>query len=226
MKATSGIFRWQADAERALQKLPSTGLRRDRMTLLVPGDAGKRGQRIPVSAAEPPGSGKVLGTVVGSAIGLAAGFWLGASIGRHVGAEGPMTAIVSWTAGMLALLGGTLGALGGGAIDDASGDGLPADEWFVYEDALRRGRSVVMAFPDDERTAERIRGLLVAAGAESIDEARRRWWIGLRSAEQEQYAARELVTRARPGKDRAISPERSEVLRFAGRTSKRPTDPA
>ena len=59
----------------------------------------------------------------------------------------------------------------------------------MYEDALRQGRSVVIAMADDASQAEAIRKLLKSAGAEAIDAARDQWWIGLRSAEQEHYSA-------------------------------------
>src|SRR5438045_2869900 len=67
--------------------------------------------------------------------------------------------------------------------------GIPGDELYVYEDALRRGRSVVMAFTDNEKVAESARVALKRAGAESVDAAREEWWIGLRDAESEHYLA-------------------------------------
>ena len=68
--------------------------------------------------------------------------------------------------------------------------GRTAGTWlFVYQDALRRSRSVLIALVEDEATAERTRALLRRAGAEDIDTARERWWIGLRDAEREHYRA-------------------------------------
>jgi hypothetical protein len=91
----------------------------------------------------------------------------------------------------IGLAGGLLGAVGGGkaggAIEDTSTRGLPADELFVYEDALRQGRTVVMAMADNDTDAEAVRGTLEAAGAESIDRAREMWWVGLRDVEKEVY---------------------------------------
>ena len=69
-------------------------------------------------------------------------------------------------------------------------EGLPEDELFVYEDALRGGRSVLIVMADDETEASRFRELLQTEGAETVDAAREQWWIGLRSAEQEHYSAR------------------------------------
>jgi hypothetical protein len=65
---------------------------------------------------------------------------------------------------------------------------LPEDEIFVYEDALRKGRTVVIALAEDEATAAPLSELLAAQGAETVDAARHQWWIGLRSAEREHYS--------------------------------------
>ena len=204
MRATSGIFRSQADAERASRGLRSTGLRRDRITLLVPGEAGKQVLPVSVSSAEQPGVGKMLGAVTGAAAGLAAGFELGAVVSAAISGVGPIAAMTFLGATILGLVGAAVGAAAGRALDSALTDGLPADELFVYEDALRKGRSVVLAFPDGQDTTDLVRGILAAEGAESIDEARKQWWIGLRSAEQERYSGRGAVTRASHGKEKLL----------------------
>jgi hypothetical protein len=66
-------------------------------------------------------------------------------------------------------------------------EGLPEDEIFVYEDALRNGRSVVIALAEDAAAVRPISELLRSEGAEATDAAREQWWIGLRSAEREHY---------------------------------------
>ena len=38
------------------------------------------------------------------------------------------------------------GAVAGGALEDGLAHGLPKDELYLYEDALRKGHSVVFAF--------------------------------------------------------------------------------
>jgi len=68
MRATSGIFRWRADAERASRRLESIGLGRDRIALLVPGEGGRQLRRIPASTAEQSGVGKALGVATGAAL--------------------------------------------------------------------------------------------------------------------------------------------------------------
>ncbi len=81
------------------------------------------------------------------------------------------------------MVGGTIG----GKAEASGTEGLPEDEIFVYEDALRKGRSVVIALAEDDKTASSIRELLKTEGAESVDAAREQWWIGLRSAEKNHY---------------------------------------
>jgi hypothetical protein len=72
-------------------------------------------------------------------------------------------------------------------MEDAMSHGLPKDELFVYQDALRKGRTVLFVLTEDDTQAEAARTALVAAGAESLDAARDQWWLGLRDAEAEAY---------------------------------------
>ena len=64
---------------------------------------------------------------------------------------------------------------------------MPHDELFLYEDALRNRKSVVIAFAEDEDAEIRARPVFAEAGAQSIDAAREDWWLGLRDAEAESY---------------------------------------
>jgi hypothetical protein len=79
------------------------------------------------------------------------------------------------------------GAAVGGAMERTLDEGLPRDELFLYEDALRRGHSIVVVTTDDPDEQTRAAETLEAAGAESVDAARKRWWIGLRDAEAVEY---------------------------------------
>jgi len=103
---------------------------------------------------------------------------------------GPVLALGILGAAILGAGGAAAGAFAGQAMEEGIAQGIPRDELFVYEDALRRGRSVVVAFVDDAETAERARTELSRAGAESVDAAREEWWIGLRDAEREHYLKR------------------------------------
>jgi hypothetical protein len=123
--------------------------------------------------------GKVVGGLVGSAMGIGAAAGVIAIPG-----VGPVTVV-----GMLglALLATAAGVKVGDVIDDRLDEGLPVDELFVYEDALRKGRSVVIALAEDDEEAERARAIMDQLGAETVDAARDQWWIGLRSAEEAAY---------------------------------------
>jgi hypothetical protein len=103
---------------------------------------------------------------------------------------GTVTAIGLTALSLIGLIGGALaGAAAGGALEDAMSNGLPKDELYVYEDALRQGRSVLIALAEDAEQAEIVRAALVQAGAESLDAARDQWWLGMRDAEEEAYIA-------------------------------------
>ena len=90
-------------------------------------------------------------------------------------------------------------------------DGLPKDEWFVYEDALRQGRTVLAVMASNDAQAEAVRKTLARHGAESVDAARERWWVGLSRAEEERYGAngkfKSIEPRFRRGFEAALHPE-------------------
>jgi hypothetical protein len=190
MKAVTGVFRSQSDAERALTQIRSTGLPEDRITLLTPANGkreqGSTEQAPPVVAAEQPGMGKAVGAVLGTAAGMSGGPLIVAALMPGVG---PITAIGLLGGAILAAVGATIGAVAGGKVENAMTEGLPEDELFVYEDALRKGRSVLITLADDDAAASRVRELLIVEGAETVDAAREQWWIGLRDAEQEHYSS-------------------------------------
>jgi hypothetical protein len=132
--------------------------------------------------------GKALGATVGGALGVAGGAPLGAAIASFfIPGVGPIIAAGLLGAAILGAGGAATGAAAGNAMEEGLAHGLPHDELFVYEDALRKGRTVVIAFADDDDVAERGRLIMAEAGAETVDAARESWWIGLRSAEEENY---------------------------------------
>jgi len=187
MEAISGVFKTRQDAERAVKEARAAGIPAERITLLTPGTTDKIDkelQTVPVDTAEQVGMGKTFGAVLGGAAGLTGGSLLIAL----VPGVGPITAIGLLGAAILGAAGASIGASAGGKLEDSMSQGLPQDEIFVYEDALRKGRSVVIALSDDEASTALLRDLLKAEQAESIDAAREQWWIGLRSAEESHYS--------------------------------------
>jgi len=184
MEAVTGIFFSQNEAEDAVKVLRATGLQADKITLLTPGHI-KELESLPVDSTEQPGMGKAMGALLGAATGLSGGALLVAAV---IPGVGPVTAAGLLGGAILAAAGATVGASVGGSMENSATEGLPEDEIFVYEDALRKGRTVVIAFAQDEPQAEHLRELFRLQGAEAIDVARHQWWIGLRSAEREHYA--------------------------------------
>ena len=131
--------------------------------------------------------GKALGAAVGGAIGVAGGVGLVPLLASFlIPGVGQVLAIGVVGGVLLGAIGAVSGGAAGGAIESNVFEGLPEDEMFVYEDALRKGRSVVVAMVDNDE-ADAVRGALENAGAESIDRARDMWWVGLRGAEKEKY---------------------------------------
>jgi len=185
MKAVTGVFGSLTNAQHALTELRTIGLAEDRLTLLAPGSIETNEEMIPIVSTEQPGMGKAIGALVGAAAGFSGGPLLLAAL---IPGVGPITAIGLLGGAVLAAAGAGVGAAAGGKVENAQTEGLPEDEIFVYEDALRKGRSVVIALADDDIDASLFRELLKAEGAESVDAAREQWWIGLRSAEQEHYS--------------------------------------
>jgi hypothetical protein len=187
VEAVTGVFYSRYDAEGAVEKLRAAGLKPDKVTLLTPGKTDKIDKElesVPLVAAEQSGMGKAIGGVVGAAAGLSGGPLLAA----FLPGVGPIMAVGLLGAAVLAAAGASVGAVAGGKLENSMTEGIPEDELFVYEDALRKGRSVVIALTEQRSDAARLRELLKAEGAEAIDAAKQQWWIGLRSAEQEHYS--------------------------------------
>ena len=188
MKTAVGIFRTRSQARAAVDRLLSEGLPTDRINLLTPGDWEGHVSEVPTSDTEQPGTAAALGGVVGGAMGASAGFGLGPILaGLLVPGVGAVTAIGFAAAALLGIGGAVGGAAAGHAMEESLSDGLPRDELYVYEDALRTGKSVVVALLDSDDEAGKARRALESAGSESLDAARDQWWVGLRDAEQADY---------------------------------------
>jgi hypothetical protein len=177
MRAISGVFPRLADGAKAAERLvPLLG--KDNVNLLTPDRLGEQPEDVPTTEDMPPVGG-ALGGVVGGALGVATAFAL-PGVGQ----------VAAFGAAAAALLGAGAAAIGwklGDAADRASSTGLPIDELYIYEDALRQGRTVVIAMVDNKEVEESVRDVLDSCGAESLDAARQRWWTGLRDAEAEHY---------------------------------------
>jgi len=186
MKTVTGIFASQSDAQHAMAEMRLAGAHDDRITLLTPGSGQAELESVPNMVADQPGMGKAVGAFVEATTGLSAGPLLLAAV---IPGVGPVTAIGLLGGAVLAAAGATVGSAAGGSLENHMTEELPEDEIFVYEDALRKGRSVIIAQVNDETETSRFRELLQTEGAETVDAAREQWWVGLRTAEQEHYLA-------------------------------------
>ena len=188
MSTVAGIFNSSAEAERAVEALRTAGIGEDRISLLTPGTSDSKLDEVPTTETEQEGMGKAVGGVVGGALGIAGGGALSAAAASLlIPGVGPVLAAGLVGAALFGAGGAATGMAAGDALEDSMAEGLPHDELFVYEDALRRGRSVVLVVGDDEVTEGIARDLFKEAGAESVDAARDEWWVGLRDAEEAEY---------------------------------------
>lgn len=185
MKAIAAIFGSRADAERAAHRVLALGLTPEHIAVLSPGAHPR--DTVVTDEGEAQGTGAAIGAVVGGATGAAIGMPLGAAMSLMVPGVGPIIA--------LGLIGAALFSAGGAAIGSALettlSQGVPRDDVFIYEDALRRGRSVVVVVTDDESLAARARDTLRTAGGTDVNAARDDWWAGLREEERGTFTPEE-----------------------------------
>ena len=176
MQSVVGVVQTTEDARRVaaaiVHDVPTA-----RVRVLTPNTSEADLATVPTDESEQPGMGGAIGAVAGGAAGAAVGSLLVPPVGA--------VAILGIAAA--ALLGAVGGGSAGQAFEDSLAFGLPKDELFVYADALRDGRSVVIAYVDRDEDLERARRAIGAAGAETIDAARDAWWVGLRDAEVADY---------------------------------------
>ncbi|HTX35907.1 MAG TPA: hypothetical protein VME43_12840 [Bryobacteraceae bacterium] len=187
MKTVSGIFQAKENAKVALDRLRAAGFSPDAINLLFPESRESEIHSVPTSETEQPGMGGAIGGVLGGALGVAGGFELGIGATALIPGVGPVLAFGMAGAALLGAGGAIAGAAAGAAAEERTTEGIPEDEIFFYESALRQGRSVMLVFAANEVDEARARRIMGEAGAESIDAARERWWLGLHDAEKEHY---------------------------------------
>ena len=176
MESAVGIFRDRAAAERAADRI-RLSVQQARTWVLTPEMSTAALDAVPAEDGERPGMGSAVGGVVGGAPAAA------------------LTSLLVPPVGAVAILGITVGALAGAGAGAAVGDalekdlsfGLNRDELFFYEHALRDGRTVVLVQLPDREQADAARRILSDAGADSLDQAREAWWLGVRPEEAAAY---------------------------------------
>lgn len=183
MKTLVGIFKSHTDTSVAYQQLRALGIGENDLIVLTPRTPEQQVEQVPMEEGEQPGMGKAIGGVVGGALGLAAGAAVATLLLPGIG----LVLAIGLGAAPLGIGGAVAGAATGGALEDLLTRGLPRDEIFLYEDALRQGRTVLIIVSEDDDQLAASRQIMEKSGAESLDAAREKWWIGLREAGHAHY---------------------------------------
>jgi hypothetical protein len=184
VESVVGIFRSAGPARRAAEAIVKAGVSRESVSVLTPGSSeAEIHSRVATTETEGAGMGKAVGGVVGGAAGMGLG---AAAASLLIPGVGPVVATGVLALALFGGAGAVGGAIAGGALEEKLSRGLPKDELYLYEDALRRGHSVVFALVE-ENEADTVRRALEAEGAESLDAARESWWVGIRDAEKADY---------------------------------------
>src|SRR5687768_15837676 len=188
MEIVTGVFEAREDAEKALNQLRKLGVPQDRIGLITPGsqpDTIERG--VPVTDTEEPGMGRAMGAAVGGAMGAAGGATLGlAAATLAIPGVGPVIAFGMLGAAVLGIVGAAAGAAVGDTMEEQLGEGVPHEDVFLYEDALRHGRSIVIAYVEDDQESQ-AREVIEQSGAADIETLREQWWAELRDDERSYY---------------------------------------
>lgn len=189
MEIVTGIFETHQQAANAVNQLLNLGLTERQIGLVTPGQkSAGTGVRVPVTDTEDSGMGKAMGAAVGGAMGAAGGATLGlAAATLLVPGVGPVLAFGLLGAALVGGTGAAVGAAVGDTIEEGLGEGIPHEDIYLYEDALRRGRSVVVVYADEGNQADEAREILESAGASDLDDLRENWWAELRNQEEEGY---------------------------------------
>src|SRR6266404_4410540 len=178
MKTVAGIFASTSAAERGASGLAEIGVPRSRIRQLTPNTPERQIHSVvPVAETEQPGMGKAIGAVVGFVVGAMVGL---IAFGALRGGQFSPAVLLGVAA--LGVCGAVAGAFAGGALEAKMSTGLPKDELYLYEDALRAGHSVVFAFAADDAQEEAAKRALQEAGAESLDAGDESWRVGLSPA--------------------------------------------
>jgi hypothetical protein len=190
MKAVTGIFRSHDNAENAVKQLRSLGIPENKIGIVRPGSRPERLEAgVPVTDSEDPGMGRAMGAAVGGAMGAAGGATAGLAVASlAVPGIGPLLAFGMVGAALLGIVGAAAGSAVGDQVEEGLGEGIPHEDVYLFEDALRHGHTVLIAYADDGEQADKAEEIMKAAGAEDLDVLRENWWQELRDDERTHYS--------------------------------------
>jgi hypothetical protein len=189
MQAVTGVFRSQEAAEKAVNQLRSLGIPEKRIGIVRPGTRPERLEAgVQVTDTEEPGMGRAMGAAVGGAMGAAGGATAGLAVATLVvPGIGPVVAFGMLGAALLGTVGAAAGSALGESVEEELGEGIPHEDVYLFEDALRHGHSVVIAYADEGDQADKAVAAMNDAGAEDLDTLRENWWQNLRDGERFHY---------------------------------------
>lgn len=189
MEAISGVFEGRKDAEQAINQLRKAGIPDQKIGLVTPGSDGEELETsLPVTDTERPGMGRAMGAAVGGAMGAAGGATLGLAVASlAVPGVGPVLAFGMVGAALLGIVGATAGAAVGNTLEEELGEGVPHEDIYLYEDALRHGHSILLVYTNTDDQTDRAEDILSSAGAMDLDELRENWWNELKDGERSHY---------------------------------------
>lgn len=213
MQVVTGIFKSENNAETAVNQLRNLGIPDKRIGIVRPGTRPERLEAgVPVTDTEEPGMGRAMGAAVGGAMGAAGGATAGLAVASLVvPGIGPLLAFGMVGAGLLGIVGAAAGSAVGDTVEEELGEGIPHEDVYLYEDALRHGRSVVIAYVDEGDQADNAAKAIHDAGAEDLDTMRENWWQELREGERAHYGRDfdQHETSYRRGYEAALHPKRT-----------------
>ena len=102
---------------------------------------------------------------------------------------GPLIAFGMVGAGLLGIVGAAAGSVVGDTIEENLGEGIPHEDVYLYEDALRHGHSVLLAYVEEGEQSDRAEEVVRNAGAEDLDTLRENWWQEVRENEKTHYGS-------------------------------------
>ena len=189
MQAVTGVFKSQDQADNAVNQLRSLGITDKRIGIVRPGTAPERLEAgVPVTDTEEPGMGRAMGAAVGGAMGAAGGATAGLAVASLViPGIGPLLAFGMVGAALLGTVGAAAGSAVGDTVEEELGEGIPHEDVYLYEDALRHGHTVLIAYADDGDQADRAGEVMRSTGAEDLDMLRENWWQEVRGDERTRY---------------------------------------
>jgi hypothetical protein len=212
MQAVTGVFKSQDQAENAVNQLRSLGITDKRIGIVRPGTAPERLEAgVPVTDTEEPGMGRAMGAAVGGAMGAAGGATAGLAVASLIiPGIGPLIAFGMVGAALLGTVGAAAGSAVGDTVEEELGEGIPHEDVYLYEDSLRHGHTVLIAYADEGDQADRAVEVMRAAGAEDLDALRENWWQEVRDDERTRYSGNfdEDEENYRRGYTAALHPKR------------------